>query len=139
MANFAEITNGVVTRVVVISNDDITGADGVEQEQSGIELCNAIVGPGTWVQTSFNNNFRKMFGQPGFVYVPDSDVFYNPVSPFPSWTLDENYDWQAPVPYPTDGQQYSWDEDSQQWVAVVEEYSSPQTPSGMTTPVVELP
>jgi hypothetical protein len=32
--------------------------------------------------------------------------------------LDANTDWQAPVPMPTDGQKYSWDEAAQAWVVV---------------------
>lgn len=119
MAHFAEINEqNIVTRVVVISNDDILDENGVEQEQLGIDLCLQHVGPGNWIQTSYNNNFRKIFGRPGFVYVTDIDVFYDPTAPQPSWVLDENYDWQAPVPYPTDGKPYTWDEDSLTWVEV---------------------
>lgn len=112
MAHFAEIdNNNNVLRVVVISNADIIDANGVEQEQLGIDLCNQIVGQGHWVQTSYNNKFRKMFGQPGFKYSPDADVFYNPVGPFPSWTLDANYDWQPPTPMPEDSNEYWWYEE----------------------------
>jgi hypothetical protein len=117
MANFAEIVNGVVDRIVVISNDDIKDANGVEQEQLGIELCNTIVAPGNWVQTSFNNNFRKQYGNVGFTYNAEADVFIQP-SPFPSWSLDENYDWKAPIEYPNDGCLYDWDESSTSWVLI---------------------
>jgi len=121
MANFAEIDEqNTVVRVVVISNDDILDENGVEQEQLGIDLCLQHVGPGKWIQTSYNNNFRKMFSQPGFVYVPDADVFYDPTSPFASWLLDENYDWRSPVPYPTDGKNYYWDEPSVSWKEITE-------------------
>jgi len=116
MAHFAELDQeNTVVRVVVVSNDDIVDQNGTEQEQLGVDLCNEHIGTGVWVQTSYNDNFRKMFGQPGFKYVNDADLFYNPVSPFPSWELDENYDWQAPVPMPDDGQDYCWDEESVSW------------------------
>ena len=38
--------------------------------------------------------------------------------PFASWSLDANYDWQAPVELPADGKIYSWDESNQVWVLV---------------------
>ena len=31
-----------------------------------------------------------------FTYDPDADVFVAP-RPFPSWSLDENHDWQPPI------------------------------------------
>ena len=43
-------------------------------------------------------------------------VFYAP-QPYPSWTISApTWEWQAPVPYPTDGQNYIWDEVTQSWV-----------------------
>jgi len=32
--------------------------------------------------------------------------------------LDENYVWQSPTPYPDDGGEYDWDEDTTSWVEV---------------------
>lgn len=119
MANFAELDkNNTVKRVIVINNEDITDINGLEQEQLGIDLCNTHIGVGVWIQTSYNNNFRKMFGQPGFKYSYDADVFYNPNRPYPSWSLDENYDWQPPTPMPEDGKDYWWDERTLSWVQV---------------------
>lgn len=68
------------------------------------------------VRTSYNNNIRKQFAGVGFTYDPTDDVFIAP-QPFPSWSLDDNHDWQPPTPRPEDGQLYYWDEDNQQWVA----------------------
>ena len=43
-------------------------------------------------------------------------VFYAP-QPYPSWTISApTWEWQAPVPYPTDGGDYVWDEATQSWV-----------------------
>jgi hypothetical protein len=42
--------------------------------------------------------------------------WFYPPQPFPSWTRGEG-EWLPPVPYPTDGQMYSWDEASGQWIA----------------------
>ena len=66
-------------------------------------------------RTSYNNNIRKQYAGIGFTYNETADVFIKP-QPFPSWLLDENYDWQAPIDYPADGKRYSWDEANQVWV-----------------------
>lgn len=55
-----------------------------------------------------------------------NDVFaFNvpkPQSPYPSWVWnDETHMWQAPIPRPTDGRMYAWDEDAQAWVEIVVE------------------
>ena len=121
MAHFAELDqDNIVTRVIVISNADIVDGDGVEQEALGVAVCRAICGAETnWVQTSYNSNFRKQYAGVGDEFVPDANLFYNPVGPYPSWVLDENFDWQAPTPMPDDGKPYSWDEDSLSWVEIV--------------------
>ena len=119
MAHFAEIdNNNNVTKTIVVSNADIVDENGVENEQLGIDICNAVAGQGRWIQTSYNNNFRKMFAIPGMKYASDADVFYNPVGPYPSWALDSNYDWQPPTSKPDDGNFYFWDEDSLAWIPV---------------------
>lgn len=38
-----------------------------------------------------------------------------PEQPYPSWTWNGER-WNAPVPYPDDGNYYQWDEDNIQWV-----------------------
>ena len=50
----------------------------------------------------------------GGVYVDGHFVYKKP---FNSWVLNtELFKWQAPVPYPTDGKQYDWDEENTRWV-----------------------
>ena len=68
------------------------------------------------VRTSYNNKIRRRYAAIGYSYDPVADVFIAK-KPYPSWVLDENYDWQAPKPYPTDGNNYEWDEGSLNWVA----------------------
>jgi hypothetical protein len=75
-----------------------------------------------WVQTSYNNNFRKQYAGIGYTFDSIKDKFISP-QPFASWSLDANDDWQAPVAYPTvttygDDVQYmiSWDEAEQRWI-----------------------
>lgn len=117
MAHFAEISDdGTVLRVIVVSNDVITDEGGSEQEQLGKDFCQNLLG-GEWVQTSYNNNFRHRFACIGGTYDSSSNVFLLP-KPFVSWTLNSDYEWEAPVPYPADGSFYEWSEDDQEWVLV---------------------
>ena len=61
---------------------------------------------------------RKNYAGVGYTYDKDKDAFYAP-KPYASWTLNEDScQWEAPVAYPDDDKDYSWDEDSQAWVEV---------------------
>lgn len=111
MAHFAEISDGIVTRVLVVHNNELL-VDGVEVEQKGIDFLVNLVG-GTWLQTSYNNRIRKQYAGIGFTYDADADQFVAP-QPFPSWTLDDNNDWQAPTPKPEGS--FIWDEETLAWV-----------------------
>ena len=115
MAHFAELDdNNIVKRVIVVATKDNSDANGVEKESIGRAFCERLFG-GNWVQTSYNGNIRKRYAGIGYSYDPALDAFIAP-QPYPSWTLDDNADWQAPVPMPSDGQMYAWDEDAQAWV-----------------------
>lgn len=109
MAHFAKINlDNIVEQVVVVPD---------EQESRGNEYLNEIGLTGTWIQTSYNHNFRKMFASIGGLYLASKDIFVNP-QPYPSWTLDEDLeDWVAPVAMPTaeEGVFYTWNEEDQIW------------------------
>lgn len=114
MAHFAQIDeNNVVVQVLVIpDNAEDRGQD---------YLANDLGLGGTWVQTSYNNNIRKNYAGIGFTYDSERDAFIAP-KPFQSWLLnEETCRWEAPIPYPTDGVIYSWNEDNQDWEAIVNE------------------
>jgi len=112
VAHYAEVIDGTVRRVVVVSNE-VTTVDGVEDEQLGIDLLDEIMpSTGSWVQTSYNASIR--FNYAGIGYTWDGAGFAAP-QPYPSWTLDAGYQWQPPTPMPDDGTGYLWDEDSQTW------------------------
>lgn len=119
MAHFAKLDeNNKVVRVLVVSNE-VTTPDGVnEDEQLGIDFLSNLCGGGTWKQTSYNHNFRKQYAGLGFTYNEAADIFIED-QPFPSWTLDENHDWQPPVVQPEG--KYFWNESAQSWVAHVAE------------------
>ena len=118
MAHYAKVKDGVVTQVIV-----------AEAEFFDTFVDNE---PGEWIQTSYNTRggvhydpetnepddgtpLRKNYAGIGFTYDPDRDAFIPP-RPYASWTLnDSTCLWEAPVPYPTDGQNYIWNEDTTNW------------------------
>ena len=119
MAHFAELdANNVVQRVIVVANKDTADANGNEVESIGVAFCQKLFG-GTWVQTSYNGNKRKNYAGVGYTYDADIDAFVPP-KPYASWVLNDAAQWEAPVAMPDDGQMYSWDEDSQSWVAMAD-------------------
>jgi hypothetical protein len=115
MAHFAELgENNVVLRVIVVNNVDTMTPQGEEQEEIGAAFCRNLLG-GTWKQTSYNGTFRKNYAGIGFTYDSGRDAFIPP-KPYASWTLvEETCHWTAPVDYPTDGQVYTWNEETQSW------------------------
>jgi hypothetical protein len=127
MAHFAQINeDNIVLGVNVISNDVLDPENtGTEDEALGIAFCKSLWGDDTnWVQTSYNNNFRKQFAGINFWYDATNDVFISK-QPFDSWTLGDNYvtadqidEWKPPTPHPdpTQYDQYWWHEPSQTWV-----------------------
>ena len=125
MAHFAEIdANNIVLRVLVVSNED---------EHRGQEFLADDLGlGGTWIQTSYNTYGNVHYGSDGEPdggtplhmnyagtgYTWDGTGFAAP-QPYPSWSLDGDYEWQPPTARPADGS-YVWDEATTSWVEVTE-------------------
>ena len=63
---------------------------------------------------------RKQFAGVGYTYDDVNDVFVSP-QPYPSWSLDENHDWQPPSTKPDDENTYTWNEETQSWDIVESE------------------
>ena len=105
MQLFAKVENGIVTSVIVASEEVInSGAFGT----GWIE---------TWTDTT--NNPRKTYAGIGYTYDSGRDAFIPP-KPFPSWTLvEETCQWTSPTPRPVDGKHYTWDEATLAWVEIV--------------------
>ena len=114
MGHFAKVNNGKVEQVIVAEAD----------------FFNHFVdtSPGTWIQTSYNTiggqhtqggtPLRGNYAGIGYTYDQANDVFYAP-RPYPSWKISApTWIWEAPVAYPTDGGQYTWNEATQSWDAV---------------------
>jgi hypothetical protein len=126
MAHFAELNlSNIVLRVVVACNQDIANNGGEQSEQAAKHfetVCPFLENGVKWVQTSYNNNFRKQYAGIGYTFDFTKNKFITP-QPFASWSLDSNDDWKAPVAYPTvttygDNAKYfiSWDEVGQRWM-----------------------
>jgi len=119
MASFVKLDDkNIVIDVISVSNDVVNNLPFPESEPLGVLFLSQVYdGYTNWKQTSYNSSFRKNFAGIGYTYDSVLDAFIAP-KPYPSWLLNTtNCQWQAPVPYPTDGKNYYWNEDTQQWVA----------------------
>lgn len=130
MGTYAKVENGIVKEVIKADQEFI---------DSG------IVGHG-WVQTSYNTRggiyyipdsnppepdpdqskaLRANYAGIGYTYDSVNDVFYSE-RPLDmngqvcnSWTIGApTWLWNPPIPYPTDGKMYGWDEATQSWVEI---------------------
>lgn len=124
MAHFAKINADNVVEQVIVINNDVIGEPGLvfpETEQPGKDfIANVLNLPGTWMQTSYNGSFRSNFASNGYTYDAEKDAFIE-FKRYESWVLNEETNkWEAPVPYPSDGLEYMWDEESVSWVAFPE-------------------
>lgn len=121
MGHYAKVVDGKVTQVIVAESD----------------FFNNFVdsSPGNWVQTSYNTHGGIHYGQDGnpdggialrgnyagigYTYDATNDVFYAP-QPYASWTISApSWTWKSPIPYPSEGGPYKWEESTTSWVEVV--------------------
>ena len=86
MAHFAQVQDGIVRSVIVINNSDCGGGDYPDSEPIGQAFIASIGIEGTWLQTSYNNNFRGQYAGQGMTYDPTLDEF---ISPQPEEPLSE--------------------------------------------------
>ena len=131
MAHYAKVLEGIVETVIVAE----------------AEFFDTFVddSPGKWIQTSYNTRggvhyepnsntpssdqskaLRKNYAAVGYTYDKKRDAFIPPQQ-FPSWTLNETTClWDPPMPQPSDGKAYLWDESLYQsdntkgWVEFIE-------------------
>ncbi len=120
MAHFAKVVSGTVTQVIVAEPEFF---------ETFVDTS-----PGEWIQTSYNTRggvhyqansnepsddqskaLRKNYAGIGYTYDAQKDAFIPP-KPFESWVLDETSClWEAPTPYPDDGERYTWNETTTSW------------------------
>jgi hypothetical protein len=120
MGHFAKLDDkSLVIDVNVVNNETLNNLPFPESETVGVAFLTEWSGGYTnWKQTSYNASFRKNYAGIGYTYDPILDAFIAP-KPYPSWLLNtQTCQWQAPTPYPNDGNVYTWDETTQSWVEV---------------------
>jgi hypothetical protein len=120
MAHFAKVVSGTVTQVIVAEPEFF---------ETFVDTS-----PGEWIQTSYNTRggvhyqansndpsedqtkaLRKNYAGIGYTYDAQRDAFIPP-KPFESWVLNETSClWEAPTPYPNDGERYTWNESTTYW------------------------
>jgi hypothetical protein len=113
MAHYAYVDeNNVVTQVIVGKDE---GTEGIDWEQYyGAVRCSYNTHGG---QHPNGTPFRMNYPGIGWTFDPDFGVdgAFIPPQPFPSWTLDNNANWQPPIPYPNDDNLYTWNEENGAW------------------------
>ena len=101
MRRFAEIDeNNIVTRVL-IADDEIWLAENLG---------------GSWVET-FNDGTRGVRASAGYRYDSEIDRFIPP-APFASWSLNDEYVWQPPIPEPAGVYYAEWRESIEDWFVI---------------------
>jgi hypothetical protein len=126
MASFAKIgLNGKVIQVQSVVNEVLYDSNGVEQEANGIDFLTKLYGWSIWIQTSYNTYggvhlsggipLRKNYAGIGYTYDENKNAFIPP-KPFSSWVLNEfTCNWESPVAYPQDDNDYIWNEQTLSW------------------------
>lgn len=109
MAHYAFLDDNNVVTEVITGRNETEVVDGISDWE---EWYGNFRGQ-RCVRTSYNGNIRKQYAGIGYSYDEVADVFVCP-QPFLSWTLDANFDWRPPVPYPLTGN-YWWNEENQEW------------------------
>jgi hypothetical protein len=118
MAHYAFLNMQNIVTEVIVGKDETEGPKNWEIHYGNIreQVCK---------RTSYNTKggahindgtpFRKNYAGIGYTYDYARDAFIPP-KPFDSWVLDANSClWVAPVEYPSDGKQYTWNEDTTSW------------------------
>lgn len=114
MAHYAFIDENNIVTEVIVGRHEYETVDGI----SDWETYYGEFRGQRCVRTSYNGNIRKNYAGIGYTYDDTLDAFIPP-QPYPSWVLNETTClWDAPTPYPDDGLDYYWDEDSLSWVEV---------------------
>lgn len=122
MAHYAFINDNNIVTEVITGRDE----DDIEELPEGFDSWEEVYADyrgQTCKRTSYNTfgnehildgtPFRGNYAGKSYIYDEDNDVFY-PQKPYSSWSLSENWVWEAPIEYPDDGEQYIWNENAYQ-------------------------
>ena len=108
MAHYAFLDENNIVIEVIVGIDETELIEGLDPETWYANFRGQ-----TCKRTSYNNRIRKQYAGIGYKYDAIADVFISP-QPYPSWSLDDNFDWQAPIEKPEGN--WSWDEEIGNWV-----------------------
>ena len=109
MAHYAWLNENNIVVNVTVGVDEAELINGLDTETFYSQATGHNI-----KRTSYNNNIRKQYAGIGYSYNPVADVFIAP-QPYLSWSLDANFDWQAPTLKPSEGKWY-WDESTLSWI-----------------------
>ena len=110
MAHYAFLDENNLVTEVIVGIDETELIEGKSPEVWYGEFRGQVC-----KRTSYNGSIRKNYAGIGYTYDESRDAFIPP-QPYDSWTLNsETYQWDSPVSYPEDGNQYIWNEETQSW------------------------
>lgn len=109
----ALVKNGVIEQVGVPT--ELRGTDISSLKAAGWIEVEGSPKPDTAVDPGYMHSFGEPYTYEDGKVTGTWSVQKRP-QPYPSWSWVEGEGWVAPVPMPTDGKDYNWDEVSQSWV-----------------------
>ena len=119
MAHYAFLNeNNIVTEVIVGKNE---GEENIDWEVHygnfrGQTCKRTSYNTSGGIHSSGGTPFRKNYAGIGYTYDEQRDAFISP-KPYASFILNEETClWEPPVPYPTDGERYLWNEEELEWI-----------------------
>ena len=119
MAHYSFLdTNNIVTEVITGKNE---GEENIDWEVHygnfrGQTCKRTSYNTSGGIHSSGGTPFRKNYAGIGYTYDEQRDAFI-PQKPYASFILNEDTClWEPPVPYPTDGERYTWNEETLDWI-----------------------
>ena len=104
MIHFAKVENGIVTNIIVATQDYIDSLINKDLYVLAFSRDGDI-----YTMDKVNYPFI------GGIYDKTNNVFYNK-QPYPSWTLNKStWTWEPHVPLPKDNKPWVWNESSLKW------------------------
>lgn len=100
MARYAKLdSNNVVINVIIAEKDYIDSRPN----------------SASYVLGEFSSESNKLFANIGMIYDVSSSAFVYAPKPYPSWILNNKFEWIPPIPYPTEIGEYEWNETTLSW------------------------
>lgn len=121
MAHYAFLDENNMVTFVIVGKDEGDGNHDWEEfygNEVGQRCKRTSYNTRRGEHTAGGTPYRKNYAGYGYTYDEQRDAFIPP-KPYPSWVLNETTCWwDAPIPQPTDGKIYAWDETQVNWVEI---------------------